>query len=265
MAMDTSRWCKIDGNRRVAKPTEEGPPNRMRSKEEIRKAVWEAMEEARVTHTRKVHGRIPHFRGCEAAAERVGELDAWNAARVIKGNPDKPQRPLRQKALEEGKVFYMAVPRLRAERCFLELDPAKLNSSPAEASTIAGAERFGRPVLVEEMRPVDLVVSGSVAVNRLGTRIGKGGGFADLEYGLAIAAGILSPTTPVISTVHDMQVLDEELPYTRHDAPLNFVVTPEETIQCNGDLPGPQGIYWDDLPAAKIRQIPLLQKLLEQT
>ena len=233
----------------------------MRSKQEIRAGVWAAMEQAGAAHTRKLHDKIPHFRGCEAAAGRVGELDAWQAARVIKGNPDKAQRPLRQLALEQGKTLYMAVPRLRQEQCFVELDPAVMGASPAEASTIAGAFRCGRPVYVEEMRPVDLVISGSVAVNRRGTRVGKGGGFADLEYGLAIAAGIVAPDTPVLSTVHPMQVLDEELPFTRHDVFLDYVVTADEVIRCGGDMPRPSGIYWDDLTPAKIRQIPLLKKL----
>ncbi len=236
----------------------------MRSKDEVREAVWSAMEEARAAHTRKLHDKIPHFRGCEAAADRVGELQAWQDARVIKGNPDKAQRPLRQKALEEGKILYMAVPRLRHEQCFIELDPAAIGASPAEASTIAGAFRCGRPVYVEEMRRVDLVISGSVAVNSLGTRVGKGGGFADLEYGLAIAAGIVLPDTPVVSTVHAIQVLDEDLPYTHHDVFLDYVVTPDEIIRCSGEVPRPTGIYWDDLPPAKIRQIPLLKKLQEQ-
>ena len=236
----------------------------MRSKDEVRRAVWSAMEEARAAHTRKLHDKIPHFRGCEAAADRVGELQAWQDARVIKGNPDKAQRPLRQKALEEGKTLYMAVPRLKQEQCFVELDPTAMGATPAEASTIAGAFRWGRPVYVEEMRPVDLVISGSVAVNRMGTRVGKGGGFADLEYGLAIAAGIVSSDTPVVSTVHPMQVLDEELPYTQHDVFLDYVVTVDEVIECSLDMPRPTGIYWDDLSPAKIRQIPLLRKLQEQ-
>ena len=236
----------------------------MRSKDEVREAVWSAMEEARAAHTRKLHDRIPHFRGCEVAAERVGELEAWQNAQVIKGNPDKAQRPLRQLALEQGKTLYMAVPRLRQEQCFVELDPSAIGTTPAEASTISGAFRWGRPVYVEEMRPVDLVISGSVAVNRMGTRVGKGGGFADLEYGLAIAAGVVSPETPVVSTVHPMQVLDEELPYTRHDVFLDFVVTADEIIECGCDMPRPSGIYWDDLTPQKIRQIPLLKKLREQ-
>ena len=233
----------------------------MRSKEEIREAVWTALELAKAVHAKNVHDKIPHFRGCEAAADRVGDLEVWQQARAIKSNPDKAQRPLRQRALEEGKVLYMAVPRLKDERCFVELDPARLDLPPAKASTISGAFKSGRLVYVEEMQPVDLVISGSVAVNREGVRVGKGGGFADLEYGLAVAAGIITTYTPVVTTVHDMQVLDEPLPLTHHDVPMSYLVTSEEAIACTGQLPRPIGIYWEDLDARKISQIPLLKKL----
>ena len=188
-------------------------------------------------------------------------LEAWQAAGVIKSNPDQPQRPLRQRALEEGKTVYMAVPRLRQEQCFVELDPSVIDLPPAKAAAISGAFRCGKLVTVEEMRPVDLVVSGSVAVNRSGTRVGKGGGYADLEYGLAVAAGIVKPTTPVITTVHDIQVLEEDLPSTRHDVPIDYVATPGELIRCSGEMPRPTGIYWDDLDAAKIAQIPVLKMM----
>jgi 5-formyltetrahydrofolate cyclo-ligase len=233
----------------------------MQDKTAIREAMWTALEQAGVVRAKSVHDKIPHFYGAEAAAQRVFDLDLWKQASVVKSNPDKAQRPLRQRALEEGKILYMAVPRLRDERCFVELDPARLDTTPARASTISGAFRYGRLVYVEEMRPVDLVVSGSVVVNRQGVRVGKGGGFADLEYGLAVAAGVVKPNTPVISTVHPMQVVDEPLPITHHDVPLDYVVTPDETIHCAGNLPRPAGIYWEDLDEAKIARIPLLQKL----
>ena len=236
----------------------------MRDKDSVRESVWTALEEAKVVHGKNVHDKIPHFRGCETAAGLVEELEAWQNAKVVKSNPDKAQRPLRQLALEQGKIVYMAVPRLRKEQCFVELDPALLPIPPDKASTISGASRYGRPVYVAEMRPVDLVISGSVAVNRQGVRIGKGGGFADLEYGLAVAAGIVQPGTPVVSTVHPMQVLDEDLPMTHHDVPLNYVVTPEEIITCPGGLPLPKGIYWEDLDRRKINQIPLLKKLWQE-
>jgi 5-formyltetrahydrofolate cyclo-ligase len=230
-------------------------------KDFFRNLVWTALQTEGAARSNRVRDRIPDFHGAQDAARLVFELPTWQQARAIKSNPDRPQRPLRQRALEEGKVLYMAVPRLRSEQCFVELDPATLNASPAQASTITGAFRYGRLVYFEEMRPVDLVVSGSVAVNRQGTRIGKGGGFADLEYGLAAATGVVQPDTPVITTVHSLQVLDQELPWTQHDVPLDFVATPDEVIQCPEGLPKPNGIYWDDLDQWKIAKIPLLKKL----
>ena len=233
----------------------------MRDKHAIREAMWTALEQAAVVRGRSVHDKIPAFYGADEAAQRVCSLDGWQAARGIKSNPDQPQRPLRQRALEEGKTVYMAVPRLRQEQCFVELDPSVIDSPPAKAATISGAFRCGKLVTVEEMRAVDLVVSGSVAVNRSGARVGKGGGYADLEYALAAAAGIVKPTTPVVTTVHAMQVLDEELPFTHHDVPIDFVATPEELIRCSGEMPRPSGIYWDDLDEVKIAQITVLQKM----
>ena len=238
----------------------------MRDKWAIREEVWTALESARVVRGKTVHDKIPNFIGNDAAAVRVTELPEWQNARAVKSNPDQAQRPLRQLALEQGKLLYMAVPRLKDERVFIELDPSRPEVEPRKASTISGAFRVGRPVYVHEMQKVDLVLSGSVAVNRQGVRVGKGGGFADLEYGLAAEAGILTPETPVISTVHPMQVLDEELPWTQHDVPLDIVVTEDEIIRCQpsgGNLPRPSGIYWEDLDERKIRSIPLLVKLRE--
>ena len=239
----------------------------MRDKWAIREAVWTALETARVVRGKSVHDKIPNFLGCEEAAALVSELPEWQAARAVKSNPDQAQRPLRRLALEQGKLLYMAVPRLKDERVFIELDPARPEVDPKKASTISGAFKVGRPVHVDEMQPVDLVISGSVAVNAEGVRIGKGGGFADLEYGLAAAAGILTPETPVITTVHPMQVLEEELPWTQHDVPLDIVVTVDRVVRCSGDrelLPRPKGIYWDDLDERKIRSIPLLVKLRDE-
>ena len=239
----------------------------MRDKWAIREEVWTALETARVVRGKSVHDKIPHFIGCDDAALNVTDLPEWQAARAVKSNPDQAQRPLRRLALEQGKLLYMAVPRLKDERVFIELDPTRPEVDPAKASTISGAFKVGRPVYVAEMQPVDLVVSGSVAVNRQGVRIGKGGGFADLEYGLAAAAGILTPDTPVISTVHPMQVLAEDLPWTQHDVPLDFVVTVDEIIRCDrsaGEIPRPTGIYWEDLDERKIRSIPLLVKLRQE-
>jgi 5-formyltetrahydrofolate cyclo-ligase family len=50
---------------------------------------------------------------------------------------------------------------------------------------------------VEELEPVDLVVCGTVAVNRDGVRVGKGGGYSDLEFGLLVEARLVGDATTI--------------------------------------------------------------------
>src|SRR5215470_7859051 len=103
-----------------------GPADLLAAKAALREEVWEALRAAKVARFPGAAGRIPNFTGAEAAARRLAADPRWAAARVIKVNPDAPQLPVRALALGEGKRLFMAVPRLREERCFLELDPDAL-------------------------------------------------------------------------------------------------------------------------------------------
>src|SRR6185295_18029816 len=189
-------------------------------------------------------GRIPNFTGAEQCRDPVAELEVWQAARVIKANPDSPQRAIRHLALKQGKTIYMAVPRLRDEKCFVELDPRRLGKNLYAASSIKGAFEFGRQVSVKKMKPVDLILCGTVAVRRDGARIGKGGGYSDLEYAIAIELGIVDTHTPILTTVHPLQIVDQKIALKPHDIPVDFIVTPEAIIECKTRLPRPEGIYW---------------------
>ena len=53
---------------------------------------------------------------------------------------------------------------------------------------------------------VDLVVIGSVVVSTRGFRIGKGEGFADMEWAMMASTGAVGPDTLVVTVVHDEQV-----------------------------------------------------------
>jgi len=184
----------------------------------------------------------------------------WRTAKILKINPDSPQRAIRQKALAEGKLVYMAVPRLRSDKPFIELDPKKLTCSPYAASSIKGAAQHGRPVTVKEMKTIDLVVCGSVAVNRRGARVGKGGGYSDLEFALLTEENKIGRQTAVVTTVHPLQIVDEEIPMTEHDIPLNAIATPTELIELKPRFSRPKGIYWKMLRQEKIADIPTLAK-----
>ena len=84
-----------------------------RTKQDIREHVWQTLEESPARRFPGTRGRIPNFVGAERAADRLCELDVWKRANVLKCNPDSPQRPVRLRALKDGKIVYMAVPRLR--------------------------------------------------------------------------------------------------------------------------------------------------------
>jgi 5-formyltetrahydrofolate cyclo-ligase len=239
-----------------------GDPAVLDRKRMLRDEAWAALEAAGAARFPGTAGRIPNFIGAEAAADLLRTLDGWQGASAIKANPDAPQWPVRQRALEDGIAVYMAVPRLAEPDPFLLLDPATLPVSPRKASSIKGAAHSGRSVALDDLQSVDLVVVGSVAVDRRGARLGKGGGFADLEFAIASAAGLVGDDTLVVTTVHPSQVLRAgRIPVTAHDVPVDVIVTPDEVIRCERAHPRPEGVLWDELSEDKIAAIPLLGAL----
>src|SRR5579863_7109795 len=213
-----------------------GPADLLAAKAALRQEVWTAMRAAKVARFPGAEGRIPNFTGAEAAAERLRGMPAWQAAETLKANPDSAQLPVRQRALQDGKTVYMAVPRLAEPEPFFALDPAHLSDPPRKAASISGASRSARRVALDSLSPVDLVVMGCVAVSQDGARLGKGGGFADLEFALATAAGLIGPATVCVTTVHELQVCPAgRIPLTSHDVPLDFIVTPDRVIGCRRD------------------------------
>jgi 5-formyltetrahydrofolate cyclo-ligase len=214
----------------------------------VRERVWRLLERERAARFPGARGRIPNFRGAEQAAARLAELPEWEAARVVKANPDAPQLPVRRRARKDGKTLYMAVPRLSTEQPFVEVrgDP-----------TIKRALSEGAPRGLDEFVPVELVVCGTVAVNRNGVRVGKGGGFSDLEFALLAERGLVGEDTTIVTTIHELQLLDEDLPETEHDFRVDVIVTPESVLRTPRRR-RPPGILWDHLDAEKRAAIPVL-------
>jgi 5-formyltetrahydrofolate cyclo-ligase len=234
----------------------------MRSKDAVRAHVWRAMEHEGVARFPGADGRIPNFAGAKEAAEQLAQHAAWTGAQTLKANPDSPQIHVRRLALAQGKVVVMAVPRLRDERPFRLLDPRRLSERERrEAATIKGAQRYGKAIDLDEVPELDLVVAGSVAVNRKGARVGKGGGFSDLEFALLSDSARIDRRTPVATTVHPIQLRRENLPMTEHDIPVNLVATPRAVIDIDGVYERPTGILWDHLEPGQLEEIPVLRRI----
>jgi 5-formyltetrahydrofolate cyclo-ligase len=231
-------------------------------KQALRERVWALLQKSGVGRfPAPLAGRIPNFAGAERAAERLATLPEWTAARRLKCNPDAPQRPVRLRALREGKIVFMAVPRLATEACFIRLDPARLGGKLAAAATIKGASALGDRVGPAALGRIDLVVAGSVAVDRRGGRLGKGGGYSDLEFALARRLGAVSERTPVVTTVHPLQIVEGTVPMTPHDVPLDLVVTPDVVLRTRRTRRKPSGIRWRELSSAQLEAMPLLARL----
>ncbi len=234
----------------------------MRSKDSVRKEVWKAMDREGVARFPGADGRIPNFAGARLAAEKLAAHRLWKRSRTIKVNPDSPQTQARRIALEEGKTLVVAVPRLRDMHPFRLLEPRKLNDrQKREAATIKGALRHGKVVADEELPDIDFVLTGSVAVNLSGARVGKGGGYSDLEYGLLIEAGKIDDHTTVATTAHPIQIVREHLPVTDHDLPVDLIATPRAVIEVERQYPRPRGILWNHLQPPQIREIPILERM----
>lgn len=231
------------------------------NKSQIREKIWNIMEEREIARfPRPVYNRIPNFVGSENAARRLRELEEYKSAQTIFSNPDSPQRPVREQILKDEKTLVMAPPRLRIDGFLVLTRQSIPRKKIKKASTIKGAFQFGQIIKPDKLEKIDLKIAGSVAVDLKGGRIGKGGGYSDLEFAVLTAYGLIEETTQVLTTVHKVQIV-ENIPMTAHDVPLDIVITPSRVVYTNTTYQKPQGIVWELLPDSKISSIPLLEEL----
>ncbi|KDP36591.1 hypothetical protein JCGZ_08358 [Jatropha curcas] len=234
----------------------------------IRKRIWDLMEARNFAQNpRPVHHRIPNFVGASAAANNLARLEVFQNAGCVKVNPDSPQKQVRFLTLSG---FFSV---LESNM----LSPNTIN----EACTSVGVAKYGRPIGLDEKIKVDLIVIGSVAVDpKTGARLGKGEapknftcqvctvsnavqGFAELEYGMLRYMGAIDDSTPVVTSVHDCQIVDD-IPVEKmliHDVPVDIICTPTQVIFTNTTISKPQGIYWEKLSPEKLGQIRILREL----
>ncbi|XP_067853614.1 methenyltetrahydrofolate synthase domain-containing protein isoform X2 [Heptranchias perlo] len=196
------------------------------TKWDFRQKVWDYMEEKNLANfPRPVHHRIPNFKARKT---------------LLVPTP----------RLKRG-LFNKIVPPPGASKEILRM-----------CSTAQGVRDFSVPVGLDAEVRVDLVVVGSVAVSEKGWRIGKGEGFADLEYSMMVSMGAVDENTVVVTTVHDCQLLDipEEL-MDNHDLTVDYILTPSQVIKTDCKHLKPQGIIWSKVDSEMMEKIPILKNL----
>lgn len=198
-------------------------------KERLRNLIWSTLEENNLSRSPKPpYGRIPDFVGSTEAAQKLRSTEEWQNCELIFSSPDSTQKKVREFALVDKKILIMASPKLK--NGFLLIEPQDVKGNEEAASTKNGAFKFGKRIY--EFPEVDLVVEGSVAVDKTGNRLGKGGGYGDREISELITKKAIIKTTPIATTVHEVQIIDE-VPTEEHDQKINMIVTPERIIRIN--------------------------------
>ncbi|XP_032891698.1 methenyltetrahydrofolate synthase domain-containing protein isoform X1 [Amblyraja radiata] len=232
------------------------------TKGDIRQKIWDYMEKNNLANfPRPVHHRIPNFKGAYDACNKIRNLDCYIKAREVKVDPDKPLEGVRLAALQARKTLLVPTPRLR-KGLFNKIvpPPGAAKEIIRVCSTAQGVKDFSVPVQLDAKVHIDLVVVGSVAVSKNGWRIGKGEGFADLEYAMMVSMGSIDEKTVVVTTVHDCQLLDipEEL-MDNHDLNVDYILTPTQVITTDCKRSKPQGIIWSKVDLEMMQKIPILK------
>jgi 5-formyltetrahydrofolate cyclo-ligase len=227
-------------------------------KAQARQWVWDALQQQGLARPPlPPHQRIPNFVGARRAAERLFCETPWQNVRAIKVNPDSPQRHVRQAALARGIRVYVPTPRLQG--AFRLLDPERIPERfHAEAAERATMDHWARAVSLQDMPPLDGIVTGCVAVTPTGKRAGKGAGYSDLEY--AILRELGGAEIPVATTVHDAQVVDD-FPVESNDQPVWLICTPTRTFHVGVPPAAPERVEWERLRPEDIDAMPVLREL----
>jgi 5-formyltetrahydrofolate cyclo-ligase len=176
----------------------------------------------------------------------------------VKVNPDAPQRPLRAQVLADGKTLLVPTPRLNAG--FIQVRPESVPpGEEKKAASLSHIHTYGRVISLADIPPIDLIVVGSVAVHRDGRRLGKGEGYADREY--AILRELGQPDIPVVSTVHSVQLVDEDIPLDSYDLTVDWIATEQGVFATGSPYPKPSGIEWDHVTEQEKEEMPVLQQV----
>ncbi len=203
-----------------------------KNKQELRDTVWEFMETMNlVTFPRPCIGRIPNFKGSEIATKNLKNLKEWREAKVIFSAPDSALYYARAEALKERKILLVASPGLKGFYLVKDVQPEKA----FKASTIKGFSGFGRKVKINSELPrIELYLTGAVACDKKGNRIGKGTGFGDREDEILSEAGLIDENTPRIALIHEFQLF-EDFSYLsdKWDKKVSIIVTPERVYRIN--------------------------------
>ncbi len=176
------------------------------TKDAIRRQIWDMLAAGRSPVD--PYGRIPLFEGQNRAAERLRRWPLYRGAQCLMVAPDEALLQVRANALRDWKRLVVATPGL--DDGFYLLDAREIPPGHwMRAVRASGVREHGRRLITsrEGLGSIDLLITGAVAVDEHGGRIGKGRGYFDLEYAILRQIGCAGEETPIVGILHESQIL----------------------------------------------------------
>ncbi len=195
-----------------------------KSKQEIREFIWNLLKEKGIS---KNYGKIPNFFNSFRACEKLKLLKEFENAKVVFSAPDGVLRRAREIVLESRKELVVATPHMKSFKILSNIP----KNSIKRACTIKGFFIYGKDFKFDKI--IDIFLTGCVAVDVSGFRIGKGSGYGDKEYALFKEKGLIKDCKVVV-VCHDLQIFDD-LSHVceKHDVKSDYILTPTRIIKCS--------------------------------
>lgn len=150
--------------------------------------------------------------------------EAQTVAYFVSFKSEVDMIPLIRQGLAEGKRVLLPIADIESRKLtFSELQDFDVELSLSTYGILEPKKEFIRPVAYEE---IELVLTPGVVFDRLGYRIGYGGGFYDRFL------GSLAVKPPTVAIAFDLQVSDSLLPREGFDMPVDQIITERRKIPC---------------------------------
>lgn len=242
----------------------------MDEKERVRQKVWDQLEAVARPDSRfhwDFNRFIPDFEGSLDCADRIRQMTAYQDAGSLLITPDNSLAAFRAGCIRDGKR--MIVPTYGLARGFLQLEREDVPpGQEAYAASLDGLDAFGRPYpLARKDRQAGpgpgLLVTGASVLNQDGVRISRGPSFFDLEWLILLSLGLIDEHTPVITVVHDCQLVNLDCAPLPYGIVTDLIVTPTTVITPGSRYPRPSLSAISSLPWQILQDVPILQELAE--
>ena len=194
-------------------------------------------------------------------AEKLRGLQVYRDVTTVFATPDEALHQARINCLVDGKNLVMPAPSIRKGFYLLPAHSLPFKDISA-AVTYRGLEKHGQLLKSQAipMLHVGLLLTGSLAVDTAGGRLGDGTGFFDLGCALLHEFGGLQREKTVLTIILEEQISGELLTQDAWDIRMSGALTPSTIHMFAPPFQKPM-IFWDQLPMDRIKRIDPLWKI----